>query len=631
MAPPRQRGTAATWIAAAVVVIAIALLVSACGGDDEETAGGSDSEGGKIALLLPESKTTRYETQDRPNFERRVQELCPGCEVFYQNADQDAAKQQRQVEAAITEGVDVMVLDPVDSASAASLAQRAKDRGIPVVSYDRLITDAPLDYYISFDNEEVGRLQAQSLVDELKERGDRDGSIVMINGAPTDNNATLFKRGAHSVFDDARLTIAKEYDTPDWSPDAAQREMEQAIAAVGRNGFDGVYAANDGTAGGAIAALKGAGLDPEKYPVTGQDAERAAIQRILAGSQYMTVYKAIKAEAKAAAELSVALAKGDEPKAGLVTGKVDNGRLQVPSVLLTAGRGHQGQRRGHGDQGRLLVGRADLHRPLRGRLRGGGNLLMADAMLALTGVTKRFGNVEALVDVDFEVERGEVVALVGDNGAGKSTLVKVVSGIGPADEGEVRFEGREVRLRQPQDAAALGIATVYQDLALCDNLDVVANLFLGHEAVAPGAGEAVRLLAETRMERRSRELLDSLHVTTLKSVRTEVGTLSGGQRQSVAIARSLLGEPSVVLLDEPTAALGVEQTEQVLELVKRLRERELGVVMISHNLADVFAVADRIVVLRLGRRTATFTAADADQADVVAAITGAGGQEEDER
>jgi D-xylose transport system substrate-binding protein len=334
MAPQRQRPTAPTWIAAAVIIVVIALLITACGGDDEETAGGSGGKAGKIALLLPESKTTRYETQDRPNFERRVQELCPGCEVFNQNADQDAAKQQRQVEAAITEGVDVMVLDPVDSASAASLAQRAKDRGIPVVSYDRLITDAPLDYYISFDNEEVGRLQAQSLVDELKDRGHGDGSIVMINGAPTDNNATLFKRGAHSVFDDASLKIAKEYDTPDWSPDAAQREMEQAIAAVGRNGFDGVYAANDGTAGGAIAALKGAGLDPGKYPVTGQDAERAAIQRILAGSQYMTVYKAIKAEAEAAAELSVALAKDDKPKAGLVTGKVDNGELQVPSVLL---------------------------------------------------------------------------------------------------------------------------------------------------------------------------------------------------------------------------------------------------------------------------------------------------------
>jgi D-xylose transport system substrate-binding protein len=318
-------------LAAATAVLGLV----ACGEDEETPAGPADQdEGGTIALLLPESKTARYATQDRPNFERRVQELCPECDVFYQNADQDAAKQQRQVEAAITEGVDVMVLDPVDSDSAATLAQRANDRGIPVVAYDRLINNAPLNYYVSFDNEEVGRLQAQSLLDELKSRGDGDGSIVMINGAPTDNNATLFKRGAHSVFDDSSLEIAKEYDTPDWSPDAAQREMEQAITALGRNGFDGVYAANDGTAGGTIAALKGAGLDPERYPVTGQDAELAAIQRILAGSQYMTVYKAIKAEAEAAAELAVALLRDEEPPPGLVTGTVDNGEAEVPAVLL---------------------------------------------------------------------------------------------------------------------------------------------------------------------------------------------------------------------------------------------------------------------------------------------------------
>jgi D-xylose transport system substrate-binding protein len=314
----------------------LACALVACGDDDEQQAGGDEQaqQGGKIALLLPESKTARYETQDRPNFERRVRDLCPECEVFYQNADQDAAKQQRQVEAAITEGVDVMVLDPVDSASAAALARRADDRGIPVISYDRLITNAPLDYYLSFDNEEVGRLQAQSLLDELRSRGDADGSIVMINGAPTDNNATLFKRGAHGVFGDSSLRIAREYDTPDWSPDAAQRQMEQAITALGRNGFDGVYAANDGTAGGAIAALRGAGIDPENKPVTGQDAELAAIQRILAGTQYMTVYKAIKAEAEAAAELAVALARGEEPPAGLVNEEVDNGQMQVPSVLL---------------------------------------------------------------------------------------------------------------------------------------------------------------------------------------------------------------------------------------------------------------------------------------------------------
>jgi D-xylose transport system ATP-binding protein len=244
-------------------------------------------------------------------------------------------------------------------------------------------------------------------------------------------------------------------------------------------------------------------------------------------------------------------------------------------------------------------------------------------LLELRGVSKRFGNVEALVDVDFEVRAGEVVGLVGDNGAGKSTLVKAVSGIQPGDEGEVSFEGRPVALRRPQDARQLGIATVYQDLALSDNLDVVANLFLGREETVPGPAEVVGLLDESRMERRTRELLDSLGVRSLASVRTEVGSLSGGQRQSVAIARSLLGEPRVVLLDEPTAALGVEQTGQVLALVARLRERGLGVVVVSHNLADVFEVADRIVVLRLGRRAASFDAGETHEEEVVAAITGA--------
>jgi D-xylose transport system ATP-binding protein len=239
------------------------------------------------------------------------------------------------------------------------------------------------------------------------------------------------------------------------------------------------------------------------------------------------------------------------------------------------------------------------------------------ALLRLRGVSKRFGAVQALSDVDFEVRAGEVVALVGDNGAGKSTLIKAISGIGPADKGEFRFDGRPVRIRTPQDAAKLGIAVVYQDLALCDNLDVVANLFLGREQTR-ASGLA---LDEVSMERRACELLDSLAVK-LRSVRAEVGTLSGGQRQSVAIARALLGQPRLVILDEPTAALGVAQTAQVLELIKRLRDRGLGVVLISHNLADVFAVADRLVVLRLGCNAGEFPArADCRQA-VVAAITG---------
>jgi D-xylose transport system ATP-binding protein len=246
---------------------------------------------------------------------------------------------------------------------------------------------------------------------------------------------------------------------------------------------------------------------------------------------------------------------------------------------------------------------------------------VSQPLLALRGISKSFGPVEALKDVDFELAAGEVVGLVGDNGAGKSTLVKAIAGVQPADDGEAYFDGSPASLATPQAANRLGIATVYQDLALCENLDVVANLFLGHEA---GNGiPGVHLLDETAMEQRTLELLDSLGVTTIRSVRTDVERLSGGQRQAVAIARSLLGEPKVVLLDEPTAALGVVQTRQVLDLIERLRERNLGVVVISHNLADVFEVADRIVVLRLGRLAASFDVRAAKREEVVAAITGA--------
>jgi D-xylose transport system ATP-binding protein len=245
-----------------------------------------------------------------------------------------------------------------------------------------------------------------------------------------------------------------------------------------------------------------------------------------------------------------------------------------------------------------------------------------EPLLELHGVSKRFGAVQALDDVDFDVRAGEVVGLVGDNGAGKSTLVKVMSGIYLADAGEYRFEGAVRHVSAPSDATALGVATVYQDLALCDNLDVVANLFVGREELARGPARALRSLDEPSMEKQSAELLKTLTVK-LPSVRQEVGTLSGGQRQSVAIARSLIGEAKVVLLDEPTAALGVAQTEQVLALIKRLREQGLGVVVISHNLANVFDVVDRIFVLRLGRKAGTYAVGETTQEEVVAAITGA--------
>jgi D-xylose transport system substrate-binding protein len=320
-----------------VVLSALMLLAAACATTDEGGGGGGGGGSGDkvIALLLPETKTARYEAADRPLFEAKVKALCADCRIIYSNADQKADEQQNQADAALTNGAKVMVLDPVDSASAGSIVSKAKAQSVPVISYDRLITNADVDYYISFDNEKVGQLQAESLVNKLKEDGEASGNIVMINGAPTDNNAKLFKQGAHSVLDGSGYKVGKEYDTPDWSPDKAQDEMDQAITALGKNDFVGVYAANDGTAGGAIAAMKGAGIDPSTRPVTGQDAELAAIQRILIGEQYMTVYKAIKPEAEQAAELAVNLVNGNRAGAdALAKEKVNNGQKDVASILL---------------------------------------------------------------------------------------------------------------------------------------------------------------------------------------------------------------------------------------------------------------------------------------------------------
>jgi D-xylose transport system ATP-binding protein len=244
-------------------------------------------------------------------------------------------------------------------------------------------------------------------------------------------------------------------------------------------------------------------------------------------------------------------------------------------------------------------------------------------VLELRGIDKRFGAVQALSGVDFEARSGEIVALVGDNGAGKSTLVKVMSGVGPQTAGEVFFEGRQVAINRPADSVGLGIATVYQDLALCDNLDVVGNLFLGDEGRTRLLGR-LGWIDEVAMEQKALDLLRELSVR-IPTVRVPVASLSGGQRQSIAIARSLLGQPKVVILDEPTAALGVAQTAQVLDLVVRLKERGLAVIMISHNLADVFAVADRVHVLRLGKNAGNYSVADTDEDTIVAAITGAAG------
>jgi D-xylose transport system substrate-binding protein len=313
---------------------ALAFVAAGCGDDNKTTSsgGGGASAGAKtIALLLPENQTARYESSDRPLFEKNVKSLCADCKILYSNATQDAAKQQQQAEAALSQGVDVMVLDPVDGAAASAIVQQAKAKNVPVISYDRLLLNSEPDYYVEFDSPEVGKLQATALVDKLTKDG-KKGSLVMINGDPADNNAKLFKQGAHSVFDKSAFKIAKEYDTPGWTPAKAQTEMDQAISALGKNGFVGVYAANDGTAGGAIASMKGAGIDPSTRPVTGQDAELAGIQRVVAGEQYMTIYKPVVPLSKAAAEWAVALAQGKK-----VTGtntKENNGKIDVPTLKI---------------------------------------------------------------------------------------------------------------------------------------------------------------------------------------------------------------------------------------------------------------------------------------------------------
>ncbi|MEA2251008.1 MAG: D-xylose transport system ATP-binding protein [Solirubrobacteraceae bacterium] len=238
-------------------------------------------------------------------------------------------------------------------------------------------------------------------------------------------------------------------------------------------------------------------------------------------------------------------------------------------------------------------------------------------MLELRGVSKSFGAVQALYEVDFHVSAGEVMALVGDNGAGKSTLIKCIAGIYTIDSGEVFFDGEPVTIHGPKDAARLGIEVVYQDLALADNLDVVQNMYLGREEVSG----PLRALDEVTMEKRANETLSSLSVTTIRSVRQLVAGLSGGQRQSVAVAKAVMWNSRVVILDEPTAALGVAQTRQVLDLVRRLGEQGLAVVLISHNLHDIFEVADSITVLRLGQNVAEYRRADVTQTQVVEAIT----------
>ncbi|MBF6605137.1 MAG: substrate-binding domain-containing protein [Chloroflexi bacterium] len=320
-------------VIAVTAVVAAACSSAATPSPSASSAAGGSSATGIVALLLPEKQTARYEAADKPFFAAEFAKVCPNATLDYQNAGGDAPTQQQQAEAEIAKGAKVLVLDAQDGKSLGQVMTDAAAKGIKVISYDRLITAANSkpDYYISFDNEKVGELQGTALLAKLTADGKTNPKLVWINGSPQDNNATLFKQGAHKVLD-GKVTIVKEDAMANWKPEEAQAIMEAAITQFGAAGYDGVYVANDGGAGGVYAAEQAAGIDPKTKPMTGQDAQLDAIQRIVAGQQYMTVYKAIQPEAAQAADLACQLLGGTVPTS---TSTVNNGTIDVPSILLT--------------------------------------------------------------------------------------------------------------------------------------------------------------------------------------------------------------------------------------------------------------------------------------------------------
>ena len=313
--------------AAATVVLSVAAL-GACGSSSSTDSGGGGATG-KVAFLMPDIASTRYELFDAPLFKAKMAQLCSACEVLYQNAQADPSKQQQQVSSVLAQGVKAIVLDPVDSTAAATMVQAAKAQNVPVIAYDRPIPSTPPSYYVSFDNEKIGASISQSLIDYLKEQK-ATGGVLEVNGSPTDAAAGLIKKGVHSVVDTSGFKLLAEYDTPEWAPAKAQEWVSGQITRFPGNQISGVVAANDGTAGGTIAAFKAAGA--KVPPVTGNDAELAAVQRIVAGDQYNTISKPIKIVAEAAAEVAYKFVQG-QPPAGEVTLFNTPSQLFVPTVV----------------------------------------------------------------------------------------------------------------------------------------------------------------------------------------------------------------------------------------------------------------------------------------------------------
>lgn len=315
---------------------AAALLLAACASGG--TAGAKDTSGGGakspiVALLLPENQTARYEARDKPTFEKQLKVSCPDCKLEYYNAAGDANKQLSQAESALTDGAKVLVIDPVDSNAAGAMVAAARQQGAKVMSYDRVIYNAGVDYGVKFDNVQQGAVGMQSLLDKLKADNVTSGNVVMVNGDPADSGSAPEKQGAHSVIDGSGYTVAAEYDTKGWSADTAQNEMQQAITKVGASKIAAVYVGNDGMATGVIAALKSAGVSPMP-PVTGLDTQLDAIQKMVAGDLYESTYLPVETEAQTGAKAAAALAQGKKPSGALLNGTIDDGKNKVPAFQL---------------------------------------------------------------------------------------------------------------------------------------------------------------------------------------------------------------------------------------------------------------------------------------------------------
>ncbi len=631
----------------------------------KELTGLASQGQGMIGVLLPDTTTsTRYVQYDAPYLTQAFEAAGLSSDQFkIDNAQGSASTMQTQAEADINAGASVLLVDPLDPGSGAAIESKAEAAGVKVIDYDRLVTGGPADrYYVSFNNVEVGKLIGQGEVDCIAAWNVKDPNILIMDGDPTDNNAKLFAQGYNGVlkpyFDDGTYTKVGE-PPGTWDPSTAATTFEQQYTA--HPNINAVITPNDDNANAVVSVLKKNNIQANTFPTTGPGrlapgpAEHPDGLPVRHGLQADLPRGAGRRRARAlparGGHASVDAGERDDARHGDRQGH----RVRLHDAAL----GHLREHGRHGGQGRRRQGVRAVCGQRRKRLHEGGDKLAlhvvvigphgtrgpidglprerghltdtviaaeggpvdipagseAEPLLRLRGITKTFGPVRALFNVDLDIPGGQVTALAGDNGAGKSVLIKCIAGIHAPDAGQMWWAGEPVHVRTPRDAAALGIETVYQDLALCDNLDIVQNMFLGRERVRRST------LDEESMEQAANETLASLKVTTVRSIRQPVASLSGGQRQSVAIAKAVLWNSKLVIMDEPTAALGVTQTAMVLELVRRLADKGHAVLMVSHNMNDVFQVADRIAVLHLGQMAAVRPIAEMDRQIVVDLMT----------